>query len=162
MNADSARSGTDFNPAGTSVILPDAVIADMQAHASSTYPEECCGLLLGNFKEQSTKKRVIESKRMGNVFVKEERYHRYTIDPKEFMGVESEAESRGLDVVGIYHSHPNAPAKPSQYDMDPAWPTLSYIVIEVRNSKPVETRSWLLKDDKSEFVLEEMRIEKKW
>ena len=160
MNADSARSGTDFNPAKTRVVLQDATIADMHSHASSTYPEECCGLLLGTFEEESTKKRVLESKRMGNVFVKEERYHRYTIDPKEFMKTESEAESQGLDVVGIYHSHPNAPAKPSQFDMNFAWPTLSYIVIEVRDSKPVETKSWLLKDDRSEFVLEEMKIEK--
>ena len=162
MNADSAHSATDFNPSRTIAILSDATIADMHSHASSTYPEECCGLLLGYFEEGSTKKRVVESKRMGNVFVKEERYHRYTIDPMEFMKAESEAESRGLDVVGIYHSHPNATARPSQFDMDRAWPTLSYVVIEVRDSKPVETKSWLLKDDRSEFVLEKMEIEKKW
>jgi len=162
MNAESAPSGTDFNPERTSVILPDATIADMHAHASLTFPEECCGLLLGNFEEQSKIKRVIESKRMDNVFVKEERYHRYTIDPTEFMKAESKAESRDLEVVGVYHSHPNAPAKPSQFDMSNAWPALSYIVIEVRESKPVETKSWLLKDDRSEFALEEMKIVQKW
>jgi proteasome lid subunit RPN8/RPN11 len=131
----------------------------MQAHASSIYPEECCGLLLGVFEDSSKTKKVKESKQMSNVFQKEERYHRYTIDPKDFMSAESDAESRGLDIVGIYHSHPNAPAKPSLFDMSHAWPSLSYVVIEVRDSEPVETKSWLLKEDRSEFVQEEMKRE---
>jgi proteasome lid subunit RPN8/RPN11 len=160
MNADSAHSNTAFKPP-TSIVLVSTTLTDMHSHASAIYPEECCGLLLGTFDEESKNKRVVESKRMGNVFVKEERYHRYTIDSKEFMATESEAESRGMEIVGIYHSHPNAPAKPSQFDMNHAWPSLSYIVIEVRDSKPVDTKSWLLMDDRSEFVLEEMKIEKK-
>ena len=104
-------------------------------------------------------KRAAESRPMSNVFPKEERYHRYTVDPKEFLNVETEAESRGLEVVGIYHSHPNAPAKPSKFDLEHAWPTLSYVVMEVRDSKPVETRSWILEDDRSEFAPEHLTVE---
>jgi len=159
MNADSAHSSTEFNHERTRIILADSTLAQMQSHAASIYPEECCGLLFGIFRDDSRTKKVVESKRMSNVFQKEERYHRYTIDPKEFMNAENEAESRGLDVVGIYHSHPNAPAKPSQFDMNHAWPSLSYVVIEVRDSAPVETKSWLLKEDRSEFVREEMTKE---
>ncbi len=85
---------------------------------------------------------------MENVFLKEERYHRYSIDPKEFLIVESAGEARGLEVVGIYHSHPNAPAKPSQFDTARAWPNLSYVVMEVRDARPVETRSGVLRDDR--------------
>jgi proteasome lid subunit RPN8/RPN11 len=151
MDADSARFGTNFNAFGTRVVLTDSIMAGMHAHASFTYPEECCGLLVGSFEDGTKTKRALEAKRMGNVFRKEERFHRYTIDPKEFLVAESEAESHGFEVVGIYHSHPNAPAKPSAFDRDRAWPTLSYVVIEIRDAKPVETKSWVLKEDRSEF-----------
>jgi len=133
----------------------------MRAHAASTFPEECCGLLLGRFDDEARTKQVTETRVMGNVFRKEERYHRYTIDPKEFLVAETEAESRGLDVVGIYHSHPNAPAQPSSFDRDHAWPTLSYVVMEVRDGKPVEAKSWVLKEDRSEFQPEDMTIREK-
>ena len=160
MDADSAHSGTAFNSKDLGLILTEKILSEMLAHASSTYPEECCGLLLGGFENEAKVKRVQESKRMENVFQKEERYHRYTIDPKEFLAAETNAESRGLEVVGIYHSHPNAPARPSLFDRDRAWPTLAYVVIEVRDSKPVATRSWVLKPDRSDFEEEKLTIEK--
>lgn len=160
MGAESARFTTDFKGGKTKVILPAEIVSDMHAHGSSTYPEECCGLLLGEFKDGVSAKVILESRRMENVFVKEERYHRYTIDPKEFIKVESEAESRGLEVAGVYHSHPNAPAKPSQFDASHAWPTLSYVVIEVRDARPVDMRSWVFQGDRSEFVQEEIIVEK--
>ncbi|MDA4112351.1 MAG: M67 family metallopeptidase [Thaumarchaeota archaeon] len=156
MNADPAHSSTEFNPIQLKLILAESILNEMESHASSTFPEECCGLLLGVFENNSRTKNVKESMRMSNVFQKEERYHRYTIDPKEFMKAENEAEARGLDVVGIYHSHPNAPAKPSLFDMSYAWPSLSYVVIEVRDASPVDVKSWELKADRSEFVQEEM------
>jgi proteasome lid subunit RPN8/RPN11 len=131
----------------------------MQSHATSNYPEECCGLLLGIFENGQKTKRVTEAKSMSNVFEKNERYHRYTIDPKEFMEAEIAAESRGLEIVGIYHSHPNAPARPSEFDKTHAWPSLSYVVVELREGKVRETKSWILKDDRTEFVQEEIMME---
>jgi len=95
---------------------------------------------------------------MSNAFQKEERYHRYSVDPKEYLKAENEAESKGLEVVGIYHSHPEAPAKPSQFDMIHAWPTLSYVVISVKKEIPVEAKSWILKSDRSEFIQEELVV----
>ena len=74
------------------------------------------------------------------------------------MEVDIDAEARGLEIVGIFHSHPNAPAKPSQYDVSHAWPSLSYVVIEVRAAKPVEMKSWVLKDDRTEFVQEKVTM----
>jgi len=157
MSADSAHSTTDFK-ARTKVILSAEIVLSMHAHASFTYPEECCGLLLGEFKDGVSTKVILESRRMENVFVKEERYHRYTIDPSEFLKVESEAQSRGLEVAGVYHSHPDAPAKPSQFDANHAWPTLSYVVIEVRAAQPVDTKSWVFQGDRSEFIQEEIIV----
>jgi proteasome lid subunit RPN8/RPN11 len=157
MDADSAHSGSKISQSLSGIFLPERIFFEIHSHASSIFPEECCGLLLGVFEEIKLK-RVEESKRMGNVFQKEERYHRYTIDPKEFMIAETDAEARGLEVVGIYHSHPNAEAVPSNFDRDHAWPTLSYVVVEVRASKPANTRSWILKDDRTGFTEEKITI----
>jgi proteasome lid subunit RPN8/RPN11 len=161
MDANSARSGTEINSPATELVLTREILSEMHANAASAFPEECCGLILGTFEDETQTKRAVESLRMNNVFVKEERYHRYTIDPKDFLVAETDAEARGLEVVGIYHSHPNAPARPSQFDTNHAWPTLSYVVIEVRESQPVDTKSWILKDDRSEFTTEEIKLGKK-
>jgi proteasome lid subunit RPN8/RPN11 len=161
MSANSAHFGTDFKATRTSVVVSSEILSEIEAHASDTYPEECCGLLLGKFEKDSKLKVADRSKRMENVFLKEERFHRYTIDPKEFLTAESEAEKTGLEIVGIYHSHPNAPAKPSEFDTKHAWPTLSYVVVSVRDSRPEQMRSWVLKDDRSEFEPEELMEIKK-
>ncbi|MHB8565865.1 MAG: M67 family metallopeptidase [Nitrososphaerales archaeon] len=145
----------------TRIVLEQYMLDAMFSHARSTFPEECCGLMFGSFQEGISLKKVASSKRMENVFESKERFHRYTIDPKEFMAAEIEAQKRGEEVVGIYHSHPNAPAKPSLFDQNHAWPTLSYIVIEVREAKPVKAASWILKDDRSEFLQEELTVSKK-
>ena len=139
------------------IVVNQQMLDEMHAHAASTYPEECCGLMLGLL--DGGIKRVVDLRRMKNAFEPSERYHRYTIDPREFLTAEGEAEKKGEEIVGIYHSHPNAPAKPSLFDQDHAWPTLSYIVMEVRQRKVAQTASWVLKEDRSEFLPEEMVIE---
>jgi len=95
---------------------------------------------------------------MENVFEKEERYRRYTIDPIKYMDAENEAAVSNEEIIGIYHSHPNAEARPSHFDLNFAWPLLSYVVVEVRDSKPAATKSWILKEDRSDFLLEDMEI----
>ena len=142
----------------TKVIIGKSIMDSIYSHASSTFPEECCGLLFGIFEEGVAVKRVNSSMRMDNVFEEKERYHRYTIDPKKYLIAEIDAQKRGEEVVGIYHAHPNAPAKPSQYDQNHAWPTLSYIIVEVREAKPLNVASWQLKDDRSEFIQEEIQV----
>ncbi|MHB1907897.1 MAG: M67 family metallopeptidase [Nitrososphaerales archaeon] len=138
------------------IVLDQQMLEQMHLHAISTYPEECCGLILGKF--DGATKRVQRVKRMKNSFEPKERYHRYTIDPKEFLTAEKEADSFGEEIVGIYHSHPNAPPKPSEFDRNHAWPSLSYIVIEIREQKPLNTFSWILSEDRSEFVQEQIMV----
>ena len=132
------------------------MLRDIHSHATSTYPEECCGLMIGRL--EGVTKRVNSLKGMKNVYEPSEKYHRYAIDPMGYLNAENEAESIGEEVVGIYHSHPNAPAKPSLFDQNHAWPTLSYIVVEVRDGKPVNTASWVLKEDRSGFLEESMQV----
>ena len=138
----------------TELILDQSLLDQIHSHAVSTYPEECCGLMIGTFEEDARIKKVEKLKRVENTYAPEEKYHRYTIDPKEFMKAENEAISEGKEIVGIYHSHPNAPSKPSLFDQNHAWPTLSYLVVEVREKKPISTRSWVLKEDRSDFLQE--------
>ncbi len=144
----------------TKIILDHKLVDVMKAHAASLFPEECCGIMLGKFENTNPLvKRMQAVKRMQNTHDKVERYHRYTIDPRDFVRVESEGESNGQEIIGIYHSHPNAQAEPSAFDRDRAWPVLSYIVIEVTKAGPIEMKSWTLSEDRSEFLLESMEVE---
>jgi proteasome lid subunit RPN8/RPN11 len=154
-----------INMAEAQIVLDQQMLEDMQSHAISTYPEECCGLMFGNFSpdvknedSNTTRKIVVRLRRMKNVFDSKERYHRYTIDPKEFLSAEKDAFDSGEEIVGVYHSHPNAPARPSKFDHEHAWPTLSYVVIEVRDRKVRDTKSWVLKEDRSDFLPEKIEI----
>lgn len=71
---------------------------------------------------------------------------------------EKEARAKGLDVIGFYHSHPNAPARPSQYDLDHAWPFYSYIIVSVQDRAAAAMTSWRLKDDRNAFDPEEIQV----
>jgi proteasome lid subunit RPN8/RPN11 len=149
-----------INMADGRIVLDQQMLLEMHSHAVSTYPEECCGLMFGSFSDKNAdEKKVLRVRRMKNVFDPKERYHRYTIDPKEFLKAEKDADENGDEIIGIYHSHPNAPAKPSEFDRNHAWPALSYVVIEVRERKALGTKSWVLKDDRSEFIPEELVID---
>jgi proteasome lid subunit RPN8/RPN11 len=128
------------------------------SRAMGTYPEECCGLLIGSFDSSKGIRKVTRAKETANTFEESERYHRFTIDPKEFLIAEREAEEAGEEIVGVYHSHPNAPAKPSEFDRKHAWPGYSYLVIEVRGGQIADAKSWALSDDRERFIPEEMEI----
>jgi proteasome lid subunit RPN8/RPN11 len=140
------------------ITIPRRVLDSIESHAISTYPEECCGLLFGDFGSRNSSKSVARSRRMRNAFEPSERYHRYTIDPREFLDAEKEAEANNEEIVGIYHSHPNARAAPSQFDKAHAWPMLSYLIVEVVGGKPVDFKSWVLSDDQGSFKEEQLNI----
>jgi proteasome lid subunit RPN8/RPN11 len=74
------------------------------------------------------------------------------------MKIERDADKRGLQVLGIYHSHPDVAARPSQFDLDHAWPNLSYLIVSVCKGKAVETNSWLLREDRSQFDQEPVEV----
>ena len=80
--------------------------------------------------------------------------NRYLIDPLAYLKTERDADRRGLQVLGIYHSHPDAPARPSAFDLDHAWPNLSYLIVSIAGGKVAETTSWRLRDDHSTFDAE--------
>ncbi len=122
----------------------------------NAFPNECCGFLLGEAGEES--RRVLELLPVDNEREDAERYHRFLITAEAYMRGEKEARKKGLDVLGFYHSHPDAPAKPSQYDLDNAWPWYSYIIAAIKDKVADRMTSWVLADDRTAFGEEELIV----
>ncbi|CAN5632607.1 MAG: M67 family metallopeptidase [Actinomycetota bacterium] len=117
-------------------------------HAKETYPEECSGVMVGM--DTGDMKVVVDIWRAENTH-EDERSRRFLIDPKEYIAFEKRADERDMDILGVYHSHPDHPAQPSEYDRDHAWPGWSYIIASVSGDEIKDMRSWLLKDDRSGY-----------
>jgi proteasome lid subunit RPN8/RPN11 len=133
------------------------VLAEIRDAARATYPEECCGILLGRAGENG-ERRVARALAMVNDS-EENRARRYLIDGDDVRNAERSAAHEGLEVVGFYHSHPDHPAEPSRFDLEHSWPWYVYLIVPVRAAEPGSPRAWLLADDRSRFdpadVLEE-------
>lgn len=123
-------------------------------HAAAAYPEECCGFLIGRAEGSST---VVERVSPAGNERQESRHNRFLIHPETVLAAHKEARALGLDVVGYYHSHPDYPARPSEFDREHAWPGLSYAIVSVRDGQVAETRSWRLADDRERFEEESIQ-----
>lgn len=130
-------------------------ISGIREHAERDYPFECCGLLLGRF-ENDGRKVVVEIYPISNAREEEAKRNRFLIRPEELLRGETYARENGLDVVGFYHSHPDDRAVPSQYDLEHAWPTYSYVVVAVEKGQASDLRSWEMESDRSRFNEEEI------
>jgi proteasome lid subunit RPN8/RPN11 len=128
---------------------------EIRRQGEAEYPEECCGLLVGRFLEDGSKQ-VLEVYAISNAREDAARHNRSLILPEEYMRGERHARSRGLDIVGNYHSHPDHPAVPSGFDLEHAWPTWSYIIVSVREGRARDLRSWEMAADRSRFDEEEL------
>lgn len=130
--------------------------ADMEnihEHAKEAYPEECAGVLVGA--DTGEMKVVTDVWRADNTH-EGERERRFLIEPLKIKEFEDAARERDLDILGFYHSHPDHPAEPSEYDRDHAWPYYSYIITSVSGEEIKATNSWLLRDDRSGYDLEQV------
>lgn len=135
--------------------LTEEQAAAIRAHGERDYPYECCGLLVGRFDAGGVKE-VSETYPISNAREEEAKRTRFLIRPGELLRGERHARSRGLDVVGFYHSHPDVAAVPSAYDLEHAWPTYSYVVVSVRAGRAADLRSWEMEPDRSRFNEEEI------
>lgn len=132
---------------------------DIKRHAEREYPHECCGLLVGRIEDDGRARAVVATYPVSNAWGESETLHRrMLITPQDYMRAERQFAKEGLGVVGNYHSHPNHPAVPSEFDLKnlAPWPTMSYIVVSVREGRAVELRSWELEGDGSRFNEEEI------
>jgi len=138
------------------IAVSDEELVQMRAHGERDYPYECCGLMLGQF--GNGRKQVVEVYAISNAREEEAKRNRFLIRPEELMRGEKYARDQGLDVVGFYHSHPDDVAVPSQYDLEHAWPTYSYIVIAVEKGRAADLKSWEMESDRTKFNEEEVVI----
>lgn len=126
------------------VVLGPGVRAAIEQHGRDVYPHECCGALLGDGD------RIVATHPLPNVTTEGPR-RRFRIDDQDYLASERQARAAGLALLGFYHSHPDHPAVPSQYDLDHAWPTFVYPIVAIRGGEPEALRAWALKADRSAF-----------
>lgn len=141
--------------------LDSCHLQTIAAHAESTYPEECCGLLLGTADLTGTTIVAIKSTenawRADAIQIGESlnKTRRYEIAPEFMLAAMRESRDRNLAIVGIYHSHPDQPAVPSECDRQLAWQHYSYVIVSVERGSAIDWRSWRL-DANHHFQPEEI------
>ena len=131
--------------------IRDELVQRMKEHGVETYPRECCGALLGVDGESS--REVLDLLPLANRRNDSPR-NRFELSPEDVLHAEKSARERHLELLGWYHSHPDAPARPSEFDREHAWPWYSYIIVSVRRGEPREMTCWRLRDDRSAYDLE--------
>ena len=131
----------------------------IRRHGAETFPYECCGAMLGRDGDELTESRreVLGLFPLVNRRDDSPR-NRFSVTAEDVLEADKAAQAQGLEVIGWYHSHPDHPARPSQYDQDHAWPWYSYIIVSVRNGAPQDMTSWRLDDDREAFSPEGIEI----
>lgn len=136
--------------------LTTTLLKSIHTHGETAYPEEGAGLLLGSVEGEL--KQVVEILPINNAREDSARHNRYLLTPQDYLRGEQEAAQRGLDILGVFHSHPDHPNRPSEFDRDWAMPWFSYIITSINAGKAVESRSWLLQEDRMAFVEEAIQV----
>ena len=131
--------------------LGSGVEAAIRTHGQQTYPHECCGALVGRGNHVSTAVALENTTEEGP-------RRRFLVRASDYREAERRAVELGGELLGFYHSHPDHPARPSQYDREHAWPWYSYIIVSVAKGKAQEMTSWRLSDDRSEYACEEITM----
>ena len=135
------------------------ILEEIKRHAEREYPRECCGLLIGRIEDGGRAREVCETYPVANAWEEEDTLHRrMLIQPEDYVRAERRFSKEGLGVVGNYHSHPDHPAVPSEFDLLnlAPWTTMSYVVVSVVRGRAVSLRSWELEADRSRFNEEEI------
>jgi proteasome lid subunit RPN8/RPN11 len=128
--------------------IPENLAAQIRAHGVETYPHECCGAILG--RELDSSRSVLALLPLANRRDDSPR-NRFELTPDDVRLAEKTARDKNLELIGWYHSHPDAPARPSEFDREHAWPWYSYIIVSVQSGQPREMNSWRLRDDRAAY-----------
>jgi proteasome lid subunit RPN8/RPN11 len=127
---------------------------EIHAHGEAAYPEEGAGLLLGH--AHGEQKQAIQVLTLGNAREQTARHNRYLLTPQDYLRGELEAGRQGLDVIGVFHSHPDHPDRPSEFDREWAMPWFSYLITSVQSGKAASSRSWRLAEERDRFLEEQI------
>lgn len=149
------------------IFITSEQLQQIKHHAESTYPEECCGLLLGKFTSEGSI--LIEVRETENSWTDEigkelftqtrGKQDRFFIAPKVLFQVQKEVRERNCSIIGVYHSHPDHLAIPSKMDQDIAWLEYSYIIVALENGKATDINCWKL-DEQHQFQSEVIALTK--
>ena len=134
------------------LIVPSRLMEEINGHVEKAYPEEGAGFLIG---EGGQVRKIIA---LSNAREDGARLNRFLFTPEDYLKAELIADSLGLSLIGVFHSHPDCPNIPSEYDREWAQPFFSYIITRVENGKAVNSRSWKLLEDRSKYEEEEIEI----
>lgn len=135
--------------------LSQEMLNQIQTHGESAYPEEGAGFLLGHEHEARV---VVIVFPLANAREDQARHNRYLIQPRDYLAAEDQADRLGLALIGVFHSHPDHPNRPSEFDREWAQPYFSYVITSVQQGRAVESRSWRLTEDRSTFVEEKIQF----
>ncbi|HEV7300409.1 MAG TPA: M67 family metallopeptidase [Tepidisphaeraceae bacterium] len=140
------------------IVLTQAFSNQIDAEGAAAYPNECCGIIYGrDVTANGATRRVVERlEAVANEFEADEQYHRFSITAKTLMAAEKSAGDAGQMVLGFYHSHPDHPARPSEYDREHAWPFYSYIIVSIAKREPVDMTCWVLNEQTEAFEKQEI------
>jgi proteasome lid subunit RPN8/RPN11 len=134
------------------LVMSKELVEQINAHVEDAYPGEGAGFLLGDDGE------VKEIFALTNAREEEARHNRFLLTPEDYLKAEMKAMELGVDLIGVFHSHPDCPNVPSEYDREWAQPFFSYIITRVDEGKVVSHRSWKLVEDRSKYDEEEINI----
>jgi proteasome lid subunit RPN8/RPN11 len=134
------------------LFLPNHLLEQINEHVEKAYPEEGAGFLIG---ENGEVKEIVA---LSNAREDGSRHIRFLFTPEDYLQAELKADSLGLGLIGVFHSHPDCPNVPSEYDREWAQPFFSYIITRVDQGKAVNSRSWKLLEDRSKYEEEEIEI----
>ncbi|MFN3650767.1 MAG: M67 family metallopeptidase [Armatimonadota bacterium] len=165
------------------LILTPEALETIREHSRRGYPLEICGLLAGSVdgdartvtavwpvrnsweEDAEERARLIAAMEASGAQsaggwddFSEER--RFLVSPADMLQAMKRERAEGVKVVGVYHTHPNHPAQPSQFDLDAAWPEWSYLILSVRGGEVAEERSWVLNEAEGRFVEEQVLTER--
>jgi len=140
------------------LVLDARQVAAIRRHGEADYPAEACGLIGGAV--EGDRKVTVQLVPLVNQRTDSAR-NRYLIDPESFRRAQEKLERDGLDVIGVYHSHPDHPPAPSAFDREHAWPWLSYVIVGVGQGRAGELKSWVLAHDRGTFDEEPITSEER-
>jgi len=133
--------------------LHAGVAIAIRRHGEETFPHECCGALVGRGEA------VTATVPLPNT-TEEGPRRRFLVRPADYRMAETRASELGGELLGFYHSHPDHPARPSQFDLDHAWPNFAYIIVAVAAGAAGDMTVWFLKEDRSRFEEGELNGDK--
>lgn len=140
--------------------LTSRVRDEICGHGTRGYPHEVCGALLGHELDrdgQGALREVIAVLPLENRR-EDSPHNRFSVTPEDVLRAERAAAERRLELLGWYHTHPDHPARPSEFDREHAWPWYSYVILGVAASQPGEMTSWRLADDRSGYAAESIEV----